>query len=113
MGDVMKESTEIAFAVARKFLRTIDPANDFFDKWVPSPSSLHRRSLFLDEHGPSPAPPIHTCMHTYHTITGPSHTITGPSHTIAGPYHTITGPSHTITGPSHTMTGPSYAEPGL
>jgi len=32
MGDVMKESTEIAFAFARRKLREIDPANDFFDK---------------------------------------------------------------------------------
>jgi len=32
MGDVMKESTEIAFAFARRWLRGLEPANDFFDK---------------------------------------------------------------------------------
>ena len=32
MGDVMKESTEIAHTFARRYVKKIDPKNDFFEK---------------------------------------------------------------------------------
>jgi len=34
MGDVMKESTDVAFTVARKWLRKVEPDNKFFDQHV-------------------------------------------------------------------------------